>query len=135
VHRVGRGATASTITRASISIKITFVPRLRTIDRFLSHHRHATAVIGVLVVLGVAALNVHAALPEHHEDHGDGATMCIGTLSIAVLAALGFRAKRVNGPVACLVRTPLVPIRGRLWGEPPEPAARAGPPWTAVLRR
>jgi len=108
---------------------------MRTIDRFLLRHRRATALIGVLVVLGVAALNVHAALPEHHDDHGDRATMCVATLSIAVLAALGWRPKRGNGPVACIKGTPLVQIAGRPSVDPPQPAARAGPLWTAVLRR
>jgi peptidoglycan/LPS O-acetylase OafA/YrhL len=111
------------------------VPQLRTINRFLSRHRRAVALVGVLMVVGVVALNAHAALPEHHDDHGEGATMCVAALSIAVLAALGWRAKRVDGPVARLVQTPLVRITGRFPVEPPETAARAGPMWTAVLRR
>ncbi|HEY4429365.1 MAG TPA: hypothetical protein VGN08_14280 [Solirubrobacteraceae bacterium] len=113
------------------------MPQLRTIQRLMTRHRRGTALIGVLVVLGVAALNAHAALPEHHDaDHHDGATMCLATMSIAVLAALGWRPKRANDPMAaCLVRTPLFRITGRPSVAPPRHAARAGPPWTAVLRR
>jgi hypothetical protein len=111
------------------------VPRLRTINRFLFRHRRATALVGVLMVLGIVALNAHEALPEHHNDHGEGATMCVAALSIAVLAVLGWRAKRGHGPVARLPRTSLVRIIGGVPVEPPETAARAGPMWTAVLRR
>jgi hypothetical protein len=104
-----------------------------TIHRLLRRHRRATALLGILIVLGVAALNVHAALPEHHDAHGV-ATVCVAALSLAVMAAIAWRTKRSPGLsivrcFATLLRTP-----GRLVADGPRPVARAGPPGPAVLR-
>jgi hypothetical protein len=106
----------------------------RSIDRFLSSHRRPTALVGVILVLGVVVLNAHEALPEHHHDHGES-TMCVAALSIAVLAAFGWRPKRAavaGAPMACVVlpRVPSRPSAPRIWGH-----ARAGPRVPAVLRR
>lgn len=107
---------------------------LRNANRFVSRHRRFTALLGVLVVLGVAALNVHAALPEHHGGDGD-ATMCIASLSIAVLASVGWASKRlVDPPSAPIFRSLLLPCEGLLRAERPLPRARAGPLRAAVLR-
>ena len=108
--------------------------RLRNANRFVSRHRRFTALLGVLVVLGVAALNVHAALPEHHGGDGD-ATMCMATLSIAVLAAVGWARRRLVESPSAPIFTPLfLPCEGLLRADRPLPLARAGPPGAAVLR-
>jgi len=88
----------------------------------------------VILVLGVVALNAHEALPEHHHHDGE-TTVCVAALSIAVLAAFGWRPKRPSAPgarVACtllpwVARRPSTPP---VWGN-----ARAGPARPAVLRR
>ena len=110
------------------------LPRLRSIDRFLSRYRRTTALVGVLLVLGVAALNAHEALPEHHHRHGE-TTMCIAALSIAVVAALGCQTKRSVGPTTRLDGgTDIRRIVSRLAVQGPSAVARAGPPAPAVLR-
>lgn len=110
------------------------VPPFRSIDRLLARHRRTTAVVGVLIVLGVAALNTHEALPEHHHGHGE-ATMCIAALSIAVLAAIGLlEATRLTGPTTRLVAAAGRQIESRYAAESPSPAARAGPSGLTVLR-
>jgi hypothetical protein len=110
------------------------VPRLRSIDRFLSRHRRTTAAVGVLIVLGVAALNTHEALPEHHHQHGE-ATMCLASLSIAVLATMGLlQAKHVATPTTRLGETAVRRSEIRLAVATPSAAARAGPCAPTVLR-
>jgi hypothetical protein len=109
------------------------VPRLWSIERFLSRHRRATALVGVLLVLGTAALNTHEALPEHHHQVGE-ATVCIAALSIAVLAALGWGTRRSTGAVTCRIGMAVVRLeRGHVTAIPAA-IARAGPPGPAVLR-
>jgi hypothetical protein len=110
------------------------MPRLASIDRLLLRHRRATAVAGVVLILGVVALNAHAALPAHHDRHGD-ATICIAGLSIAVLAALGWRRRPVAGPARRIDFAPRTLVRCRFLAEPPLALARAGPPGPVVLRR
>jgi len=104
-----------------------------TIQRLLRRHRRVTALLGILIVLGVAALNVHAALPEHHDQNGV-ATVCVAALSLAVIGAIAWSTKRsfavnIVRRFSSLLRTP-----GRLVGDTPRPVARAGPPGAAVLR-
>lgn len=70
--------------------------RLRSIERLLSRHRSFTALSGVLLVLGVAALNAHEALPQHHHHRGE-TTVCSAALSIAVLAGVAWLARRAAG--------------------------------------
>ena len=92
-----------------------------------------TALAGVIVVLGIVALNAHAALPEHHDDHGK-VTMCIAALSIAVLAAVGCCAKR---SVGLWIRLHWAPARRAVSSVTVAVAwvlARAGPSAPAVLR-
>jgi hypothetical protein len=103
-----------------------------TIHRLLRRHRRFSALIGVLIVLGVGALNVHAALPDHHDAHGV-ATVCVAALSIAVMAA-AWSAKRLCNPSIVRRFSVLLRSPGRLIAERPRPAARAGPPRPAVLR-
>ena len=107
---------------------------LADVNRIVSRHRRIAALAGVLVVLGVAALNAHAALPEHHDDHGK-ATMCIAALSIAVLAAVGFCAKRSFGLRMHRSWTPLL-LRAlsSVTVDVARVRARAGPPAPTVLR-
>jgi hypothetical protein len=109
------------------------VPRLRSIDRLVSRHRRLTALAGLMIVLGVAALNVHAALPEHHGGQGD-ASVCEAALSIAVLAVLGWRARRAGPTVTRPFFVPILQVAGRMSTECPPAAARAGPPGPSVLR-
>jgi hypothetical protein len=109
------------------------VSRLRGINRFLLSHRRATSLVGVVLVLGVAGLNAHAALPEHHFDH-HVATMCVASLAMATLAAIAWprgRTPTLTGPLArtCEVAPPPEPAKNA-----PDTAARAGPPAPLVLR-
>jgi hypothetical protein len=104
-----------------------------SINRVVSRHRRATALVGVMVVLGVAALNAHAALPEHHHVHGV-MTLCVASLSIAVLAALGLKTKRSAGPTIRLGRTAVVQIPDGPEAESVSAMARAGPSGPVVLR-
>ncbi|MCW3069520.1 MAG: hypothetical protein JWL67_2145 [Solirubrobacterales bacterium] len=106
---------------------------MRRIDLFLGRHRRAAALAGVTLVLGVAALNVHEALPEHHELHGD-ATMCVAALSIAVLAAVGLRPKSEASRTPGTRLAPIVLSRGRPHPRTCSAPARAGPLRQAVLR-
>jgi hypothetical protein len=106
---------------------------LADINHFVSRHRRITALAGVIVVFGVAALNAHAALPEHHDDHGK-ATMCIAALSIAVLAAVGFCTKRSFGLRVRVGWTPLLRALSSVTVDVSRVRARAGPPAPTVLR-
>jgi len=109
--------------------------RAADINRIFSRHRRATALAGVIVVLGVVALDAHAALPEHHDQPGH-ATVCIAELAIATLAALGWCRKRpMVGPPTRIVGLLLRPrgAEGDAYGTT-TPSARAGPPALAVLR-
>jgi hypothetical protein len=98
-----------------------------TFHRLLRRHRRLSALLGILIVLGVAGLNVHAALPEHHDKNGV-ATVCVAALSFAVIAGIAWGAKRSFGAsivrrLALLLRAP-----GRLVADGPRPIARHGPP-------
>lgn len=110
------------------------MPHIWTLRSAIARHRTFAALLGIVLVLGVAALNVHAALPEHHDAHGL-ATVCVAALSIAILAAASGAARRP-------LRTQFVPrmLGTVLWPAPlaasaPCAAARAGPPDGTVLRR
>jgi hypothetical protein len=107
---------------------------LRDIDRALTRHRRATALVGVLLLLGVAALSTHAALPEHHDA---GEEICLCAFAIATLCAVGFGLGRssVSRAIPCrrmpVLRAPLqIAAAVRVGG-----MARAGPPVSVVLRR
>jgi hypothetical protein len=107
---------------------------LRSSHRLLSSHRRVTALVGLVLVLGVVALNAHAALPDHHGHDGD-ATVCIAALSIAVLATLAWGAKRADAPAARPMRVPIVWCEHSVSADSPAPSARAGPSGRVVLRR
>jgi hypothetical protein len=102
-------------------------------DRLLSRYRRTTALVGTVLILGVVTLNAHEALPEHHHRHGE-TTICIAALSIAVLAAMGWRTKRSVGLNTRLGVTVVRRVDRRLAVERPSVLARAGPPGPAVLR-
>ncbi len=104
-----------------------------TIHRLLRRHRRFSALLGIVIVLGVAALNVHAALPEHHDQNGV-ATVCLAALSIAVAAAVAWSTKRLFAASIPRRFTPLPPAPGRLLADGPRANARDGPPGPAVLR-
>jgi hypothetical protein len=110
------------------------VPPLQEINRLLRRHRSTAALLGTLIVLGVAALDAHAALPEHHDHHGV-ATVCIAGLAMATLAALGWRAK----PAARRGRVLRLFSLARAWSrsrtDAPRAMTRAGPPGPMPLRR
>jgi hypothetical protein len=108
--------------------------RLRGPSQILHRHRRATALAGILIVLGVVALNAHAALPEHHEQRGV-ATICIASLSIAVLAAALTGTVQRGLHVVRLPRLVLLPRPRSLPRPPVRPAARAGPPFAICPRR
>jgi hypothetical protein len=111
------------------------VLRAQNLDRFLRRHRRATALVGTLIVLGVAGLNAHDALPEHH-DHRGVATMCIAALSIATLAAFAWGARRGSMNLTPPLRSPrsTTPLCG-FDRDVVTIVARAGPPGPVVLRR
>lgn len=92
-----------------------------------------TALIGVVVVLGVVGLNAHALLPEHHYATE---TICVCALSIATLVGLGWGLVRSLGALFPLRRTRAIRVKARV--APPGALAgiaRAGPLGSVVLRR
>jgi hypothetical protein len=97
--------------------------------------RTPLALAGVLLVLGVVALDAHAALPEHHHSHGE-ATICVAALAIATLGALGWALSRAVAQMPPLRAVP--PVRRRPIAPPARVAsvaARAGPGRSPILRR
>ncbi len=68
--------------------------------RLLRRHRHAAALLGVTILSGVAALNVHAAVPHEHDrvGHSDDQTICIAAHSSSVLASAPWRHREPTGP-------------------------------------
>ncbi len=108
---------------------------LRGINLTFRRHRQLAVLASTVIVLGVAVLNTHAALPEHH-DAGDA--ICVCALSIATLAVVGVGLGRsfFRPLVLPLRRAPVVRVmRGiavelRIRG-----IARAGPAGPVVLRR
>jgi hypothetical protein len=109
------------------------VPRLAPINRVLSRHRRVAALIGVVVVLGVGALDAHAALPEHHHEHGN-ATVCIAALAIAGLAALGWCKQGTPSTTTRPGCALLSQAASNFAIDTPGISARAGPLGLAVLR-
>jgi hypothetical protein len=110
------------------------MPALRDINRGLTRHRRVTALAGVMLLLGVAALSTHAALPEHHEP---GEEICLCAFALATLCAVGMGLGRssVSRLIPCrrmpVLRAPLqIATAVRVGG-----MARAGPPVSLVLRR
>ncbi len=106
----------------------------RRVNRFVMGHRRATALAGTIIVLGVVALNAHAALPEHHDTPGH-VTMCAGALSIAILAAVALITRSLLAPTPNLRRVCLPRVEGRIAADPTSSNARAGPAVRFVLRR
>lgn len=109
------------------------VLELRSINRVLRRHRRMTALVGVVVVLGVVGLNVHALLPDHHDATE---TVCVCALSIATLVGLGWGWARSLGAFVPLRR--MLTIRVKTSVTPAETLAgmaRAGPLGSVVLRR
>jgi hypothetical protein len=96
-----------------------------------------TALAGVLLILGVVALNAHAALPQHHHEHGV-ATMCLASASVAVLAGgllLAARRPAAALPVLLLPRSWPLAVRFSAPLAAPVPSCRAGPIGPFLLRR
>ena len=115
------------------------MPRLRSIDRALRRHRLLAAGSGILIALGVVALNAHAALPEHHHHHGEE-TVCAAALSIAVATGALWLARRRPGPTGVprpVGSRPLITLAAAVPREAPRgPRSRAGPALgLTVLRR
>jgi nitrate/nitrite transporter NarK len=107
---------------------------LRDVNRVLTRNRRVTALVGVMLLLGVAALSTHAALPEHHET---GEEICLCAFALATLCAVGLGLGRsfVGRLIPCrrmqVLRAPLqIAAAVRVGG-----MARAGPPVLLVLRR
>lgn len=98
-----------------------------TFRRLLKRHRRVSALLGILVVLGVAGLNVHAALPDHHDKNGV-ATVCVAALSFAVIAGIAWGTKRSSGASILRRFGPLLRTPGRLVADGPRAVARDGPP-------
>jgi hypothetical protein len=113
--------------------RMSIVLRLAPINRLLSCHRRTTALVGVVIVLGVGALGAHAALPEHHHEHG-AVTVCIAALAIAGLVALGWCKRSTPSPATRLGGALLMQAAGGRVTDSPRTSARAGPPGLAVLR-
>jgi hypothetical protein len=97
-------------------------------------HRRVTALLGTIIVLGVVGLNAHAALPEHHDTPGH-VTMCVGALSIAILAAAGLMARCLLAPATAMRRIRLPRVEGRIAADTTSSNARAGPAVPFVIRR
>ena len=109
------------------------VQRIAPINRVLSRHRRTTALVGAIVVLGVGALDAHAALPEHHHEHGK-VTVCIAALAIAGLAALGWCKQGTPQAPRLAQVAPLLQAASSLATDTPRTSARAGPSRLTVLR-
>jgi hypothetical protein len=77
------------------------VVRLPPFNRLLRRRRRYTALVGVVLVLGVVALDAHAALPDHHHVRGE-ATLCVAALAVATLVAASLRPRSLQR--ACDVR-------------------------------
>jgi hypothetical protein len=110
------------------------VPALRDINRVLRRHRRVTALVGVMLLLGVAALSTHAAMPDHH-DPGEEICLCALALATLCAAGLGLGRSSVSRLIPCrlmpVLRAPrqiVADVRVGGW-------ARAGPPVLLVLRR
>jgi hypothetical protein len=107
---------------------------LSAIAGLVRRHRRVTALVGVILVLGVVALNAHAALPEHHHGHGER-TLCLAAMSIAVLAAFGLCARDRRTRLGRRLSNSPVARSWPAWTvSSPLAAARAGPPGPLVLR-
>jgi hypothetical protein len=107
---------------------------LRDIHRALTRHRRVTAVVGVMLLLGVAALSTHAAVPDHHDA---GEEICLCALAIGTLCAVGlglgrsFAGRTIPCRLMPVLRAPRQIVADvRVGG-----LARAGPPVLLVLRR
>jgi hypothetical protein len=110
------------------------VMRIADINRAVSRHRRMTAIAGTLVILGVVALDAHAALPEHHDKPGD-ATVCIAELAIATLAAFSlFKRQPASNTPAHTGGAALPRATKRFTSDTPKDRSRAGPSGLAVLR-
>jgi hypothetical protein len=106
------------------------------VHSFLARHRRITAIVALMAMLGVLALQAHAALPEHHH-HGGKATVCIASLvEVAVIVVALFKRRRVPmalpGGIGAVV--PLVAVRPLAIPETCHAWARAGPSEDSVLR-
>ena len=111
------------------------VLRSSTINDFVSRHRRAAALAGVIVILGVVALDAHAMLHENHVQQNGKVTMCVAALAIATLAALGWWCKKRSPGAATHMVAALLPQHSQsLPASPPRASARAGPGSPAVLR-
>jgi hypothetical protein len=111
------------------------VPVLLRINRAFKRHRRVTVLAGAIIVLGVAALSTHAALPGHH-DAGEGACAC--ALAIATIGgALGWGFGRpLLGPLLGLRCVPVVHKRMTVLADPRlRGIARAGPAGPVIRRR
>jgi hypothetical protein len=106
------------------------------VHSFLARHRRVTALAALVAMLGVLALQVHAALPEHHY-HGEKMTACIAALvEAAVIVVALSKRRRAPTPLPGWIGA-VVPLVAA--GPPAIPAARrvrtrAGPLEDSVLR-
>jgi hypothetical protein len=107
---------------------------LRAINRAFRRHRRVVALLGAIVMLGVIALNAHAALPAHHDGTEE---ICLCASSIAVAIAFGWCSARPFSAAVVVLRPGRLELTesktvacGRVSG-----IARAGPARQVVLRR
>jgi hypothetical protein len=112
------------------------VPKLRSVHSFLARHRRITASVALVAMLGVLALQAHAALPEHHHQ-GEKATACIASLVEAALIVVALW-KRHRAPTALPgwigAVVPLVAVQPLTIPETCHAWTRAGPLEDSVLR-
>ena len=107
-----------------------------SIHRLLSRHRRITVLVGVIVVIGVSALSVHAALCDDDHQLGGNVTvdLCLFALAVMGPVALGCRAVgRAKRPTLASLATPVLSSNGWL-AAVPLASVRAGPVSPAVLR-
>lgn len=112
---------------------MTTVPRMGDVNRVVRRHRRLVALLSVLVVLGVAAVGVHAALCRC-DDAACTACLCATASAFATLAGIGW-----SKGAAPFARTRTIAVRilaAPTWLviSPPRNSARAGPVQLAVLR-
>ena len=110
----------------------------RRAHRLVARHRRVAVLLGVMLVFGLSAMNLHAVLC--HDDHevGGNVTVDLCLFAFAVVGgsvALGWRAAcRTRRPAMALLAMPVLADSGGWVAAIRMPSVRAGPASPAVLR-
>src|SRR5271165_5975210 len=109
----------------------------RRAHRLVSRHRRVAVLIGVMLVIGLSALNVHAALCDDDHQVGGNVTVDLCLFAFAVVGgsvALGCRAAcRTNRTAFALLAMPVLADSGGWVAAMRMASVRAGPASPAVL--